>query len=93
MKKTIMLFLVGTFLVLQYRLWVSDANLLDALRLQKSIAIEKKNIAKLEARNQVLDQDVQALKLRPETLEDRARSELGMIKREESFFLVVEPAR
>lgn len=93
MKKIVMLFLMGTFLVLQYRLWISDSNLVDALRLQKSIAIEKKNIAKLEVRNKVLDKDVQALKLRPETLEDRARSELGMIKKDESFFLVVEPAR
>ena len=93
MKKAIMLFLVGTFLTLQYRLWVSDVNLLDALRLQKLITIEKKNIAKLEVRNQALDRDVKALKLHPEALEDRARSELGMIKKEESFFLVVEPAR
>ena len=93
MKKVLLLFLVGTFLVLQYRLWMSNANLLDALRLQKSIAIEKKNIAKLEVRNQNLDRDVQALKRRPETLEDRARSDFGMIKKEESFFLVIEPAR
>lgn len=93
MKRGLFLLLAFTFLVLQYRLWVSDANLLDALRLQKSIVVERKNIAKLEARNKILEKEVQSLRLHPETLEDRARSELGMIKKEETFFLVIEPAR
>ncbi len=93
MKKSILTLLVMIFLVLQYRLWASDSNVFDALRLERAIHSEKGGIAKLEKRNELLDRDVQALKIHPEALEDRARAELGMIKKDETFCLVVEPAR
>ncbi len=81
------------FIVLQYRLWGGENNLLDVYRLRKAIVSEQKGIAELTKRNQLLDADLKFLKLRPEALEERARAELGMIKKNETFCLVVEPAR
>ena len=93
MKKILTLVFAISFLILQYRLWQGDGSILDVMRLSKAILAEKDINQKLTLRNKVLDADVQALKARPEALEERARAELGMIKRGETFCLVVEPAR
>ncbi len=93
MKKGVMVTLGLLLLLLQYSLWGGEGSLLDVLRLSKAIVQEREGIAKLSQRNQTLDNEVQALKLHPEALEERARSELGMIKQGETFFIVVEPAR
>jgi cell division protein FtsB len=93
MKKGLILVLSLMFIVLQYRLWGGERNVLDVLRLRKLIAGEQAGIAALTKRNQLVDADVKFLKLRPAALEERARAELGMIKKGETFCLVVEPAR
>lgn len=93
MKKILTLILGISFLILQYRLWQGDGSILDVMRLSKAILAEKDINQKLTLRNKILDADVQALKARPEALEERARAELGMIKQGETFCLVVEPAR
>lgn len=93
MKKGLTLVLCLMFVVLQYRLWVGQGNLLDVWRLQKAITGEREGIAQLTKRNQILDAEVKFLKLRPDAFEERARAELGMIKHGETFCLVVEPAR
>lgn len=81
------------FFSLQYRLWKGEGSLLEVVRLNKKIQSEKQEVEKLISRNQILDAEVTLLKTQPQALEDRARGELGMIKRGETFCLVVEPAR
>lgn len=93
MKKGLTLVLCLMFVVLQYRLWVGQGNLLDVWRLRKAIVSEQKGLAELTKRNQTLDAEVKFLKLRPDAFEERARAELGMVKDGETFCLVVEPAR
>lgn len=93
MKKGLTIVLCMMFIALQYRLWGGQGNLLDVWRLRKAIVSEQKGIAELTKRNQKLDAEVKFLKLRPEALEERARAELGMVKKGETFCLVVEPAR
>jgi len=93
MKKILFFFFSFLLITLHYRLWVSNSNVIDLFRLQSAINTEKTGIAALALRNQKLDEEVQVLKIRPEILEDRARSELGMIKAKETFFLVVHPGR
>lgn len=93
MKRSLMLILCLMLLVLQYRLWGGSSNLRDVYRLREAITSEQKGVAALTKRNQTLDADLKFLKLRPEALEERARADLGMIKKNETFCLVVEPAR
>ena len=47
----------------------------------------------MKARNDALDAEVRDLKDGTEAIEERARIELGMIKRDEIFYQVVTPAR
>ena len=57
-------------------------------------AIEQQNIEnnQMRERNAVLAAEVQDLKQGLEAIEERARSELGMIKQKETFFQVIEDA-
>jgi cell division protein FtsB len=93
MKKALIGVLCCMFIMLQYRLLQGEGSILDILRLNKAIEIEKDSIKKLTLRNLKLDAEIEALKLNPQALEERARTELGMIKKGEIFFLVVEPIR
>ncbi len=82
----LLLFLLG----LQYRLWFGEGNLPSVWALQASIAQQQADNARLRARNQKLEAEVRDLKQGLSALEERARSELGMVRDGESFLLIVE---
>ena len=75
------------FLLLQGRLWLSDAGWSEVVRLRAGVAdqaAENQDRAKLNAR---LQAEVADLKNGNAALEERARADLGMIGPGESFFL------
>jgi cell division protein FtsB len=76
--------------LLQYRLWVGDGSLEELHALRAQIADYRTELEALNARNLALAADVQNLKDGLEAIEDRARSELGMIQRGEVFLQVIE---
>lgn len=78
---------------LQGRLWIGYGSIPHVLRLSDAIEAQKAEYEKLVERNQRLALEVEALKKDPKAFEERARSELGMIKQNETFYLVVEPMR
>ncbi|NQZ53130.1 MAG: cell division protein FtsB [Piscirickettsiaceae bacterium] len=88
--KPIMILLTVLLLLLQYRLWFSHDGLPPVLHLHRSVEIQKQDNAVLEERNQVLAAEVQDLKSGLDAMEERARSELGMIKQGETFFQIIE---
>jgi len=77
-------------LALQYRLWVGQGSLAEVTRLSQSIEQAKASNAQLRERNDALDAEVQDLKQGVDAIEERARSELGMVKKNETFFQIVE---
>lgn len=78
------------FLALQYRLWVGQGSLAEVSRLEQAVEKQKATNAKLRERNDALDAEVQDLKKGVEAIEERARSELGMIKQDETFFQIID---
>ena len=60
---------------------------------EKAIELQKVENNQMRVRNAVLAAEVRDLKQGLEAIEERARSELGMIKRNETFFQVIEDAR
>lgn len=76
---------------IQVRLWFSDVGILARGDLQARVADQADRTHKLEERNNRLAVEVAALKSGPAGVEARARSELGMIKNGETFYLVVDP--
>ena len=88
--KPVMILLIVLLLLLQYRLWFSHDGLPSVLHLHRAVEVQKQDNAVLEERNQVLAAEVQDLKSGLDALEERARSELGMIKPGETFFQIIE---
>jgi len=87
-----MIVLTILMVLLQYRLWLSHDGLPSLLRLHHQVEKQKIDNEKLVERNQVLTAEVQDLKSGLDALEERARSELGMVKAGETFFHVIEEA-
>jgi len=78
------------FILLQYDLWVGEGSLTAAWKLDKSISLQQRQNERLKERNNALDAEVKDLKSGLQAIEERSRSELGMIKEDETFFQVIE---
>ncbi|HIP53429.1 MAG TPA: cell division protein FtsB [Chromatiales bacterium] len=86
--------LVALILILQYRLWVGDGSLAEVYHLKRQIEEQRATLEKLRERNKALQAEVEDLREGLEAVEERARSELGMIKEGEVFYQVIqEPAK
>jgi cell division protein FtsB len=88
----LLVILLVLFGLLQYRLWVGDGSLAEVWRLNKAVTEQRQENASLRDRNEALEAEVRDLKTGSEAIEERARSELGMIRDGETFYQVVEPA-
>ena len=75
---------------LQYRLWVGEGSIAELHSLKREIAFEESELERLRARNRELQAEVDDLREGSEAIEERARSELGMIKPGEIFIQVIE---
>ena len=84
------LILISLLLLLQYPLWLGKGSWLKAWDLARQVDEQKNINQKTQARNAVLDAEVRDLKQGTEALEERARNELGMVKRDEIFFQIVD---
>ncbi|WP_045858513.1 cell division protein FtsB [Teredinibacter purpureus] len=82
--------LIVLFVMLQYRLWVGEGSIANVVRLQKEITKQRAENDRLSERNRLLAAEVKALKNGTDAIEGRARSEMGMIKEGETFFMIVE---
>ncbi len=76
---------------LQYRLWFGDGSLSEVVRLSKQLEIQKLKLQQLEARNRRLEAQVLDLQNGLDAYEEKARNDLGMIKRNETFYQLVTP--
>lgn len=81
--------LIALFLLLQYPLWLGKGGWLKVWELNRQVDEQKQHNQALQARNAAMDAEVRDLKQGTEAIEERARSELGMVKRNETFFQIV----
>jgi cell division protein FtsB len=84
--------LAGLLLLIQYPLWLGKGGLLRVWETERQIAAQRESNERMRARNAALDAEVGDLKQGLEAVEERARNELGMIRRDEVFFQVLEAA-
>ena len=78
-------------ILLQYRVWFSDDGARGVARLRQAVAAQRAENDQLTERNRQLAAEVHDLKTGMDALEERARSDLGMIARNETFYQVVPP--
>lgn len=90
--KTVLVILLFILVLLQVRLWIGPGSIADIVRLENEIAEQGEENAQLQARNSGLMDEVSDLRNGLDSIEERARSELGLIRKGETFFLIVENA-
>ena len=92
MRSPYWLFVVLLLLLggLQYRLWVGEGSLAQVSGLNKQIAEQQGENQRLLKRNRILEAEVKELKRGMETVEERARHELGMVKEGETLYQLAE---
>ncbi len=71
---------------LQYPMWLGKGGWLQVRELSQQVEAQRAANAKLKERNGALDAEVRDLKTGSEAIEERARSELGMVRHDEVFF-------
>ena len=83
--------LAALTLLIQYPLWFGKGGWLRVAELEREVQRQRDRNAALVARNEALDAEVRDLKQGLEAVEERARFELGMVRKDEVFFQIVEP--
>lgn len=89
--KILLYILLGILIGLQYPLWLGDGGLLALLKLEQEISAQRTENVQLRERNLALEAEVRDLKEGSEAIEERARAELGMVRKNETFFQIIEP--
>ncbi len=89
--RLLIVLLTSLLLLLQVQLWSQDGGLPQVWQLRGGLAEQEARNERLRQRNAALEAEVQDLKDGLEALEERARSELGMIREGEVFYQVAEP--
>jgi len=84
--------LAAAIVLLQYRVWFSEDGVRQVTRLRQAVAAQGAENEQLAERNRQLAAEVRDLKTGLDALEERARSDLGMIARNETFYQVVPAA-
>lgn len=83
--------LVVLFALLQYRLWLGEGGMREVRRLRAEIEAQRDENQQLKERNRTLSAEVLDLKKGTVAIEERARTDLGMVGRGETFYQVVPP--
>ena len=84
------LVLAALIALIQYPLWLGKGSWLRVWEVDQQIRTQREINQKLQSRNAGLDAEVRDLKQGLEAIEERARSELGMVKQDEVFFQILK---
>jgi len=88
--KVLTLTLAALIVLIQYPLWLGKGSWFRVWEVDQQIRAQRATNRQLQARNAALEAEVRDLKVGLEAIEERARSELGMIRQDEIFFQVLD---
>ncbi|MDQ3287080.1 MAG: cell division protein FtsB [Pseudomonadota bacterium] len=91
--RVLLVLLVGLLALLQLRLWTGEGGMRSVAVLEEGVQSQSRENVGLQQRNAALAAEVEDLKTGEAAVEERARSELGMILPGETFYRVVESER
>lgn len=86
----LLILLVVLLLGLQIRLWVGEGSLAHRAELDRQLELQTEKNRQLKQRNDLIAQEVESLKNNLDSIEEKARKDLGMIKQGEIFYLVID---
>ena len=88
--RALTLTLAALIVLIQYPLWLGKGSWFRVWEVDQQIRAQRETNRQLQARNAALEAEVRDLKVGVEAIEERARSELGMIRQDEIFFQLLE---
>jgi cell division protein FtsB len=88
--KLLTLVLVALLIAALYQLWIGPGGLPEVWDLEERLSTQRAENARLTERNASLAAEVRDLKEGSAAIEERARSELGMIHKDEVFYQIVD---
>ena len=91
--KIIIIFLLTLLIWLQYKVWLQDGGIPEVLQLEQEIEVVRSEVKTLKERNSSLNAEVKDLKKGLDAIEERARSEMGMLKEGEVYYQVIQPKK
>ena len=91
--KLVAAILAVLLVAIQYPLWIGKGGWMRVRELDRQVAAQREANGKLRARNDALEADVRDLKQGFDAVEERARFELGMIRKDEMFYQIVVPRK
>jgi cell division protein FtsB len=87
--RALLAILIVVLILLQAKMWLGEGGYRDVQRLRERVDEEVQENAVLQERNDQLQAEVDDLREGLDAVEERARSELGMIREGEEFYLIV----
>ena len=87
--RSVLIVLVLIFLGLQYRLWVGEGSWAEVRALKQKIDTQERQLDRLRQTTQALQIEVDSLKNDASAIEAKARNDLGLIKKDETYFQIV----
>jgi cell division protein FtsB len=88
--RALTLVLAALIALIQYPLWLGKGSWFRVWEVDQQIRAQRETNRRLQERNSALEAEVRDLKVGLDAIEERARSELGMIRQDEIFFQVLE---
>jgi cell division protein FtsB len=88
--KSLVVGLIVLFLLLQYKLWFEDGGVGKVWRLRNAITTQTTANNELKHQNEMLEAEISDLKRGQEAVEEHARNDLGMIKKDERYYQIIE---
>jgi len=76
-------------IILQYRVWFSDDGVKQIEKITDKIELQNKQNNELNSQIESLKNEIYLLRNEPEVLEEKAREQLGLVKRDEVFYRVI----
>lgn len=89
--KIIIAILIVLLILLQYKIWLGHGGIPEILELEAKVEAAQVEVNRLKERNKALEAEVSDLKEGLDAIEERARSEMGMIGKDEVYYQVIEP--
>tara|TARA_Y100000746_G_scaffold116116_1_gene99455 strand:- start:47 stop:319 length:273 start_codon:yes stop_codon:yes gene_type:complete len=90
MIRFFIIILIVFFLMIQFDIWFKDDGFYRVKELEQMIGSQIEENERLKLRNEQLEREIEELKSGTESIEEKARTDLGMIKEGEEFYLIVE---
>ncbi len=90
MIRFFIIILIVFFLMIQFDIWFKEDGFYRVKELEQMIGNQVEENKRLKLRNEQLEREIEELKSGTESIEEKARTDLGMIKEGEEFYLIVE---